>query len=160
MEPSGGDLPSRQTGSVQATKGEGSSKDIFISYGHDTLPRRHIEKLKQSLEKAGYSVWLDKVDITGGKDWHSVIGAAVKECKALVAIIDSKYTSSQHCKNELFMANAIGKAILPVMLESSVDDPGVQLAISSVNWINAVGAFKPETVAQQIVLGLKALGIT
>ena len=144
--------------SIVAMKDDGSHKDVFISYGRGTV--QGIEELKVHLEKAGYSVWLDSTDIARGSDWHSVIGTALTNCRALVAVISSKYTSSQHCKNELFMANSCGKAILPVLLESSVDDPGVLYAISSVNWIQTGDKFNPQTVAHQLVKGLKTLDIT
>ncbi len=132
-------------------------KDVFISYGRGTVVG--LEELKSHLESAGYTVWLDCLDMSGGSDWHTVIGEAVRNCRCLVALISTKYTTSKHCKNELFMANSLGKALIPVVLET-VEDPGVQFAISSLNWILATDGFRPKTIAQQLIQGLQTLGIS
>ncbi len=100
-----------------------------------------LEELKSHLESAGYTVWLDRLDMSGGSDWHTVIGGALINCRCLVALISTKYTTSQHCRNELFMANSLGKALIPVLLET-VEDPGIQFAIASLNWILATDEFK------------------
>ncbi len=132
-------------------------KDIFISYGRGTVCG--VGELKSNLEKAGYSVWLDEQEIVGGSDWHTMIGEAVQSCRALLALITEKYLSSVHCRNELYMANSCRKPLLPVLLEgSTVKDPGVQYAISSVNWIVATDGLSV-SVTQQILLSLYTLGI-
>ncbi len=118
-----------------------------------------VEELKSQLENAGYTVWLDQQDIPGGSDWHRVIGEAVKSCRALIALINSKYLSSVHCKNELYMANSCSKPLLPVLLEgNTIDDPGVQYAISSLNWIMAPQGLS-DSVNQNILHSLNTLGI-
>ena len=130
-----------------------SGKDVFMSYGRGTVDG--LEELKSHLESAGYTVWLDRLDMSGGSDWHTVIGGALINCRCLVALISTKYTTSQHCRNELFMANSLGKALIPVLLET-VEDPGIQFAIASLNWILATDEFKPKTIAEQLVQGLHA----
>lgn len=142
------------------TLGHGErAKDIFISYGRGSVSGMQMHELKQELENVGYSVWVDTNDISTGEDWHSIIGAAITDSQALVPLITAKYCKSQHCKKELFMASSLGKPILPVLLESSVDDPGVRYAISSVNWIQSTEGFKPKTVAKQLIKGLRSLNI-
>lgn len=104
-------------------------------------------------------MWLDEQDIVGGTDWRCMIGEAVKSCRALIALITTKYLTSVHCKNELYMANSCSKPLLPVLLEgSTVDEPGVQYAISSINWILAPDGLSV-TVSHQILHSLQTLGI-
>jgi len=118
-----------------------------------------INKLKENLEAAGYSVWLDIADLHIGTDWYSVIGDAVIQCKALVAIIGSRFISSQHCKNEFYMACSLKKPILSVLLEEPVTDSGILLAVSGVNWIHAQDGFDPKLVCAQLLRGLETLNI-
>ena len=137
------------------------SKDIFISYSREPGSTDHVKKLKESLEGLGYSVWLDLSDIPGGSDWHSIIGTALKHCKAVVSLITKRYFSSKYCKNELYMGESLQKCILPVLLEDVHDDfdPGVHFAIASVNWINAVEKYDMEDVVAQLDEGLKSHGV-
>ena len=41
-------------------------KDIFLSYGRNREVNVFVEKLKEDLEQAGFSVWMDKGDIVAG----------------------------------------------------------------------------------------------
>ncbi len=86
-----------------------------------------VKELKSQLENAGYSVWLDQQDIAGGSDWHCVIGEAVKSCRALIALINSKYLSSVHCKNELYMANSCSKPLLRGLSSAGFSCPTLNL---------------------------------
>ena len=39
-----------------------------MSYGRGTVDG--LEELKSHLESAGYTVWLDRLDMSGGSDWQ------------------------------------------------------------------------------------------
>ena len=41
-------------------------KDIFLSYGREPEVSAFVKKLKEDLEKGGFSVWLDNDDIAAG----------------------------------------------------------------------------------------------
>ena len=78
-----------------------AAKGLFISYGRDPLVMRFVQKMKEDLEKAGFSVWLDSSDIPAGSDWHGVIGAALSGCKAILPVLTNKYIGSRYCVNEV-----------------------------------------------------------
>ena len=95
-------------------------------------------KLKKDLECAGYSVWVDTDDIHTGSDWHSAIGEALQNCKALIAVMTPRYLTSDYCKKELYMASDEKKPIFPIVLgkvDFSKCDGGVRYTISSLNRI-------------------------
>lgn len=95
-------------------------------------------KLKKDLECAGYSVWVDTEDIHTGSDWHSAIGEALQNCKALIAVMTPRYLTSDYCKKELYMASDEKKPIFPIVLGKvnfSKCDSGVRYTISSLNRI-------------------------
>ena len=113
-------------------------KDIFLSYSRERESTEFVAKLKRELETVGFSVWVDTEDIHTGSDWHSAIGEALQNCKALVAVMTARYLSSDYCRKELYMASDEKKAIFPVVL-GEVDvtkcDGGVRYTISSLNRI-------------------------
>ena len=135
---------------------------IFLSYSREPNCTKFVTKLKKDLEAKGYSIWLDTLDIHTGSDWHSAIGTALQNCRALVAILTAKYLISQYCKKELFMAEDRQKPILPILLEevdlSGDDGAGVVYAISSLNRISFVNTSYKEAFSK-LVEGLKHHGI-
>ena len=97
-------------------------------------------RLKKDLEANGYSVWVDTDDICTGADWHSDIGTALQNCRALIAVLTANYLESHYCRKELFMASREKKPVFPIMLEevdfkSSKEGAGVSLAVADLNWV-------------------------
>ena len=140
------------------------NKDIFLSYSRED--NDFVKKLKRDLESHGYSVWIDTDDIHTGADWHSVIGTALQNSKALIAVLTAKYLVSKYCKNELFMASHQKKPIFPIMLEtvdfSSKDGAGVLLAVSSLNWTSFTGNDSKSSYSKsftKLLEGLKHEGV-
>jgi len=136
-------------------------RDIFISYSREPAATSLVDRLTQDLKEAGYSVWVDTVDIPSGSDWHSAIGEALQSCRALVAIISKKYLLSKFCKNELFMADSSHKPIFPVFLEevdlTSTSNAGVLYTISGINWVHAHG--QHSEAVKKLVEGMVNAGI-
>ena len=91
-----------------------------------------------------------------------MIGAALDNCQALVAVLTQKYISSQYCRKELFMTSSLKKPIFPVMLEevdfSGNDGSGVRLAISSLNWVSFKDTNYKEAFSK-LLEGLKHQGV-
>ncbi len=76
-------------------------KELFVSYGREPDVIQFVHRLKGDLENHGFSVWLDTHDIPAGSDWHGAIGTGLSRCKAILAIITSKYIGSRYCVNEV-----------------------------------------------------------
>ena len=111
-------------------------KDLFLSYSREQESNKFVAKLKKQLELAGFSVWMDTEDIHTGSDWHSAIGEALQNCKALIAVMTTRYLTSEYCKKELYMASDEKKPIFPVVLgDVDFSDCGVRYTISSLNRI-------------------------
>jgi hypothetical protein len=56
--------------------------DIFLSYS--TKDRDRLMPLVQALEQRGWSVFWDHRSVPVGKDWHDVIGDAIRECRSVI----------------------------------------------------------------------------
>ena len=140
----------------------GQEKDVFISYSREAAATSFVTRLSEGLQAAGYSVWVDTVDIPSGSDWHLAIGEALQKCRALIAVISKKYLLSKYCKNELFMAESVHKPIFPVLLEEvdfsgSRESAGVLYTISGINWVHVKGQYMD--AVQRLLEGMREKGI-
>ena len=122
-----------------------------------------VKQLKKDLESNGYSVFMDTEDIGSGSDWHSVIGAAVNNSKAMISVVSAKYMTSHYCRSELFMASHVKKPIFPILVEevdfSGTEEAGVLLAIASLNWVSLTGSASYRDGFSELLKGLKHQGI-
>ena len=121
-----------------ATQSSSTMKsDLFLSYSRKT-EEEFLTILEAELEDKGYSVWKDTTCIPGGAEWHTAVAQAILSSKAFVCLITKDFMKSQHCKNELFLAESKQKLILPIILENQMNFdlyPGVSLVLISLNWI-------------------------
>ena len=62
-------------------------------------------------------MWLDCDDLISGSDWHSAIGTALDNCKAIIPVMTTTYVSSPYCRGELYTADSDKKLIFPMFLE-------------------------------------------
>ncbi|MBD0278171.1 MAG: toll/interleukin-1 receptor domain-containing protein, partial [Flavisolibacter sp.] len=58
---------------------------IFFSYSH-TDASDFALRLYSDLQKVGADVWIDQLDITGGKRWDVEISKALKACPCVLFI--------------------------------------------------------------------------
>ena len=142
----------------------GERKDLFLSYGREEKVKDFVSQLKKDLETTGLSVWLDINDIPPGREWPKEVGIALRDCKALIAVITKKYVSSRFCKGELYVACSKGKRIYPVIYEDgwdvSDDGVGVNYMVAAENW----AMFRPgvddyDSSLKKLTEALKETGI-
>ena len=139
-----------------------TSKDVFVSYGREDEVKKFVRKLKKDLESAQLSVWLDEEDIPAGTEWPRVIGIALSECKALIAVLTKKYVSSRFCKSELYVACTNQKPIFPLIREKGWDSvsvdkecEGVKYMIAASNWVSFLPTDDYGSAIQRLIAGLK-----
>ena len=139
-------------------------KDVFVSYGREDTVKEFVRQLKKDLEGAQLSVWLDEEDIPAGTEWPKVIGIALRECRALIAVLTKKYVSSPYCKNELYVACHNQKQIFPVVHEEgwevSEEGEGVKYMIHAYNRVSFLPGENYCVALQKLVDGLRKQGDT
>jgi hypothetical protein len=88
---------------------------IFISYSRRDADV--VENIVSELEAAGIDVWLDREDITPGKQWRRQIVEAIDTADAFVLNLSPNSAASDNVLKELNLAEeALDPFILPVML--------------------------------------------
>merc|ERR1712216_175851 len=106
-------------------------------------------------ELVGYKVWMDEEGIQGGADFMHAIGAAIENSAGVLAVIDTKFTTSTYCQNELAMAQSCGCKLFPVLfrdLTFAGMPSGLKYMLASINAISC-----PSGKTDAAVLG-KLLG--
>ena len=88
---------------------------LFVSYAR--VDRPAVEELVAHLEILGFETWVDS-SIRGGQEWWDVILKAIADCDGFVAVVSRGALSSLACGREFEWAEALGKPVLPVAVES------------------------------------------
>lgn len=88
---------------------------IFISHHHSQ--KEALSSLKADLEKIGFEAFLAHDDIPPGEYDLDTIERELKECDALLYICNKKSNASIFCQQEIGMAVALKKKIIPVSTE-------------------------------------------
>ncbi|KAL3657506.1 hypothetical protein V7S43_017644 [Phytophthora oleae] len=103
-------------------------RDVMISYTHSHL--EFARKLRQSLEEANVTTWLDLMDpsgIGGGAVWREEIARGITNASVVLCILTEDYASSEWCLKELALAKQVGTPILAVSTEGAVVDENLQV---------------------------------
>ena len=134
--------------------------DVFISYGREAAVEGFVHKLKRDLEDTQLSVWLD-VDLDGilaGEKFPRELEIALRNCKALIAVLTKKYVASKWCPKELLYAIGKNKRIFPIIREEEWNDEsmeGVDFMICDYNWVSFLPSDDYDAALQKLVVGLK-----
>jgi len=75
--------------------------------------------LARELRSAGFSIWLDVLDISTGARWDDEVEKALATCGIFMVILTPTSVASDNVKDEIGYAIDHGKRIVPVLLESS-----------------------------------------
>jgi hypothetical protein len=92
---------------------------VFLSYAR--ADKQLVRPLVEGLRMLGHEVWIDE-DLTGGTAWWNLILESLRNADAIVAAVSERALDSQACVRERSYASALGKPILPVVVEAVIPD--------------------------------------
>jgi hypothetical protein len=97
--------------------------DIFISYAHaDNSLVSHgfsIKRLTETLQDRGYRLWMDVLNIPGGREWSAEIDKGIKNAKCVLVIATENATRSTYIEEEIRLAHKYEIPIIPVFLDAA-----------------------------------------
>lgn len=92
---------------------------LFISYAHDDLEQ--VTELAEELHARGHETWFGE-KLMPGDDWQSDLRRAIENSDALVYALSPQSAAKEWCRWESAQAVALGKPIIPVLLQET---PGI-----------------------------------
>jgi nucleoside 2-deoxyribosyltransferase len=94
--------------------------EFFLAYHHEDS---HLAgRVKQELERRGFSAFLAHDDIEPSTTWREEILKHLKSCMALVAIVTKRFADSSYANQEVGIVIGKGKPV--ISLNFSEDLPG------------------------------------
>lgn len=81
--------------------------------------KRTASTLKNKITEFGIDVFMAHDDIGGGKDWPKEIQKAIYNCDAFLILLSKDYRSSKYTDQEIGIALAYDKRILPVSIDGT-----------------------------------------
>jgi hypothetical protein len=122
--------------------------DVFVSYSsHD---RERVLQIVEHLRAAGVSVWIDVDKIDGATKWAAEIVHAIEACKLVLLMCSDASMRSWAVTQEIQIAGANQKYLLPLMLEHSSFPAQIRFFLTGVQWIEILD--KPSGVWQPRIL--------
>jgi hypothetical protein len=119
---------------------------IFISYSTDD--RDTADEIRRILEEKGLPCWIAPRNITAGRNYHEAIIDAIEQTFATVLILSDKSNESPWVVREIERVISKGKPVFPMRIKDVEPSKGLELLISSMQWIDAWGASLEERVDQ------------
>lgn len=117
--------------------GTGTAIDIFIS--HSYTDRAIAVAIKKALAEDNLKAFIAHEDIDATEEWELVIMDALRNCKAVIAVLTQDFKLSEWTNQELGMAIALNKFIVTMRVD--IDPPGFMGRYQGLPW----KADSPET---------------
>jgi tetratricopeptide (TPR) repeat protein len=122
---------------------------IFVSHSHQDNDwcRPFVEALKS----VGYDVWYDEQGLQGGAQWVATIQTEVQARDVFIVILTPEAWASQWVQDELQLAIATRRRVLPVLLRNCQVD-GFLL---TTQWVTVIGE-EPPVAARSVIIAIEA----
>lgn len=134
--------------------------DVFISYSRKDYvdangkPIRNniISKIKNSLSAAGISYWFDEDGIYSGDEFASIITRAIRNSTVFLFISSTNSNASRWTSNEIAVAMAFKKPIIPFRIDDSLYNDSVMMKIISLDYIDCKDK---DRAVEQLIRGVR-----
>jgi formylglycine-generating enzyme required for sulfatase activity len=120
---------------------------IFVS--HSSQDNAWCRPFVAALQAQGFDVWYDEQGLTGGSAWVQTLQREAAARDVFVLVVTPESLGSQWCQEEIQLALATRRVILPVLHTPSK----VEGFLLTRQWIDAAGA-GPETAAERVSAAL------
>jgi hypothetical protein len=93
----------------------GESRQIFISYARVDAER--VDALVEGLRQLRYDAWLDE-ELTGGQAWWDTVLSQIRASSAVLVALSTAALESVAVRREYEYAHAVGRSLLPVVIDA------------------------------------------
>ncbi|MDR4459270.1 MAG: TIR domain-containing protein [Nitrospirales bacterium] len=113
----------------------GNQPRIFLSYARKD-GEDFARDLRQKLTDHGFSLWQDRTQMEGGKDWWNQILEALKQVEYMVLVMTEASLASPIVRKEWRQARQEGVGVIPVFGQSDLDLSQLPRWMRDVHWVN------------------------
>ena len=118
--------------------------DVFISYSRKDyvdenniiIPGNVVSKVKDILDKMKVKYWFDVDGIYCGDEFAPLIARAIKNSKIFLFISSHNSNASDWTSNEIAVAHAYKKKIIPFRIDNSVYNESIIIYIAKLEYID------------------------
>jgi hypothetical protein len=107
----------------------------FVSYAK--ADQAKAQEIAASLEERGCGCWIAPRDVRPGRTYGDEIIRGIESAGALILVLSSSSNGSAFVAREIERAVSKNKHIFTVRIEDVLPSPGLELFISSTQWIDA-----------------------
>ena len=93
------------------------NKQIFISYARNDYAFAH--QLLSALRDINVEGWMDEADVAAGAAIGEAVRSAIRKSNAVVVLVSPNSLLSRWVDFEVGAAQALGKPVVPILLEGS-----------------------------------------
>jgi hypothetical protein len=97
---------------------------VFISYS--TVDKFFAELLASKLGDEKIAVWRDATELQAGEEWRQSIDSGIANCRIMIVVLSRESCASHYVTYEWATALTMGKAIVPVLIESCDRHPKLE----------------------------------
>lgn len=108
---------------------KGDEPYVFVSYSHADTDVVFHEIAR--LQGQNINVWYDTTGIGPGSEWNDNIARAIQNAAHFIYFITPQSVASEHCRRELNFAQAEGRSVIAVHLETTAVPPGLRLSLDN-----------------------------
>ena len=108
--------------------------DIFISYSR--ADKKEAKQFCKAFKDEGWSVWIDLTGIESGDEFKHKITEAIESCKVFVFLSSKNSNESRWVANEIGVATALEKPVIPVKLDGAKYNKQVLMDLVNIDFID------------------------
>lgn len=108
---------------------------VFISHASEDSEK--AEEICGALEGRGLTCWIAPRDVRAGREYADEIIRGIEQSGAVVLVLSDEANSSAFVRREIERAVSKHKPVFPVRIEHVSPSPGLELFVSSTQWIDA-----------------------
>jgi formylglycine-generating enzyme required for sulfatase activity len=111
--------------------------EVFISYSHEDASV--AERVRDHLERNGFSCWIAPRDILEGQDFGAAIAGAIQGCQLMVLVFSFAANTSRQIGRELKLADDANRIVVPLRIGEIPVAGNFAYFLGAAQWIEAIG---------------------
>jgi hypothetical protein len=121
--------------------------NVFISYANADRPK--AEQLVSQLRRVSVAGWRDVTDLAAGEVVSASTREALRRSSAVIVLLSPRSLGSEWLQFEMGAAEALGKKIIPVIIEGENIEQALPVLLRELPWLDGRNK-TPHEVARDI----------